>query len=173
MSLKLQKMMVLELQDSPSLISRKIWNFHTMVTLQFWCCHSTVWKFHNFSITQILRDSKVGDFRGAKSAILTHFEALIFLFWGIFCPFCRPKIYQNTKFRASENAKMAVFQLPETLKLISRNVWVIETFWILHTVFTCWVWYCLDFVTVNEKAHLVCHFTWILRFSTTFQKLFN
>ena len=38
----------------------------------------TVWKFQNFSIIQILRETKVGDFRGPKIAILTHLEALIF-----------------------------------------------------------------------------------------------
>ena len=33
---------------------------------------STVWKFHDFSITQILREINVGDSRCAKSAIFTH-----------------------------------------------------------------------------------------------------
>ena len=42
------------------------------------CSHDTVWKFQNFSIIQILRETKVGDFRGPKIAILTHLEALIF-----------------------------------------------------------------------------------------------
>ena len=38
----------------------------------------TVWKFQNFSITQILREIKFGDFGGPKNAILTHLEALNF-----------------------------------------------------------------------------------------------
>ena len=38
----------------------------------------TVWKFHNFYITQILRETKVSDFRGPKSAILTNLDTLIF-----------------------------------------------------------------------------------------------
>ena len=33
----------------------------------------TVWKFHDLSITQILREINFGDGRSAKSAILTHF----------------------------------------------------------------------------------------------------
>ena len=35
-----------------------------------------MWKFHDFSITQILREIKFGDLRSANSAILTHLEAL-------------------------------------------------------------------------------------------------
>ena len=41
----------------------------------------TVWKFHDFSITQILREINFGDSRSAKSAILTHLEALNFDFY--------------------------------------------------------------------------------------------
>ena len=33
-----------------------------------------------FSVSQILREIKVGDFRGPKSAIFTHLEALNFIF---------------------------------------------------------------------------------------------
>ena len=36
---------------------------------------STVWKFHNFSITQILREIIFVNLRSAKSAILIHLEA--------------------------------------------------------------------------------------------------
>ena len=35
----------------------------------------TVWKFHDFSITQILREISLGDSRRAISAISTHSEA--------------------------------------------------------------------------------------------------
>ena len=38
----------------------------------------TVWKFHDFPITQILREIKFEDSRSAKSAIFTHLEALNF-----------------------------------------------------------------------------------------------
>ena len=37
---------------------------------------TTVWKLHDFAITQILREINFGDTRSAKSAILTHIEAL-------------------------------------------------------------------------------------------------
>ena len=39
---------------------------------------SIVWKFHDFSITQILREINLGDSRSAKSAISTHLDALNF-----------------------------------------------------------------------------------------------
>ena len=41
----------------------------------------TVWKFHDFSITQILREINFGDSRSAKYAILTYLEALNFGFY--------------------------------------------------------------------------------------------
>ena len=42
---------------------------------------STVWKFHDFSITHILREIKFEVSRSAKSAILTLLEALNFYFY--------------------------------------------------------------------------------------------
>ena len=42
----------------------------------------TVWKFHDFSITQILREINFGEFRSAKSAIWTDLEALNFDFYA-------------------------------------------------------------------------------------------
>ena len=43
----------------------------------------TVWNFHDFTISQILREIIFGDYRSAKSAILTHLEALKFDFLRI------------------------------------------------------------------------------------------
>ena len=40
---------------------------------------NTVRKFYHFSITAILREIKFGDSRNAKSAILTHSEALVWI----------------------------------------------------------------------------------------------
>ena len=43
-----------------------------------------MWKFHDFSITQILREiniGAIGDSRSAKSAILAHLGALNFAFY--------------------------------------------------------------------------------------------
>jgi len=52
-----------------------------------------VWKFHDFSITQILREINFGDFRRAKSAISTRLEALDFDFHE-FLNFSNPGFYQ-------------------------------------------------------------------------------
>ena len=38
------------------------------------CTSRTVWKFHDFSITQILREIIVGEFRMSKNAIFGHFR---------------------------------------------------------------------------------------------------
>ena len=43
----------------------------------------TVWKFHNFCITHILREIKFWNSRSAKTAILIHLEALNFYFYEI------------------------------------------------------------------------------------------
>ena len=97
---------------------------------------NTVWKLHDFSITQILREINFGDSRSAKSAILTHSEALNF------CTFWKLKFTKSTKFRAPKIAKMAVSELLVSPKLISRNIWVIEKSCNFHTVhyhvFTTW-----------------------------------
>ena len=53
-------------------------------------------KFHDFSITQILREINFGDFRGAKFAISTHLEALNFDFHE-FLHFLKAEIYQFNK----------------------------------------------------------------------------
>ena len=42
-----------------------------------------MWKFHDFTITQILREINFEDSRSAKSAILTHLEALNLDFYDI------------------------------------------------------------------------------------------
>ena len=55
-----------------------------------------MWKFHNISITQILRDINLGDSRGAKFAILTHLEALNLDFYE-FLHFMNDEIYQIYK----------------------------------------------------------------------------
>ena len=47
----------------------------------------TMWKFHDFAIIQILCEIKFEDSRSAKSAILTHLEALIFDVYAFFFTF--------------------------------------------------------------------------------------
>ena len=52
------------------------------------CTHSTVWKFHNFSITQIFREIIFRNFGGPKTSILT-FRGYEFWFLVNFCTFWR------------------------------------------------------------------------------------
>ena len=62
----------------------------------------------SFSITQILREINLGDSRSAKSAILTHLEALNLDFCE-FLHFLKVEMHQNDIFRALKIAKIAFF----------------------------------------------------------------
>ena len=42
------------------------------------CTSRTVWKFHDFSITQILREINFGEYRGSKTAIFIQFRGTEF-----------------------------------------------------------------------------------------------
>ena len=53
-------------------------------------------KFHDFAITQILREINFEDSEGAKSAILTHLKALNFDFY-VFLHFLKAEIDQIKK----------------------------------------------------------------------------
>ena len=68
-------------------------NFIDQQGNNFFSKGSTVWKFHDFSITQILREINYGDYRSANSAVLTHLGALIFDF-NAFLQFLKGEIYQ-------------------------------------------------------------------------------
>ena len=70
-----------------------------------------VWKFQDFSITQILREINFGDFRTTKSSILTYFEAMNFDFYA-FLHFLKAEIYKINKIqsRASKIAKNGSFR---------------------------------------------------------------
>ena len=59
----------------------------------------TVWKFQDFSITQILREIKYGDSKNAKSAISTHIKALNFGF-DEFLHFLKAEIHQFNKIQS-------------------------------------------------------------------------
>ena len=63
-----------------------------------------MWKFHDFAATHILREINFWDSRSAKSAILTHLEALNFDFHG-FLHFLKAEIYQIDHFQSPKNAK--------------------------------------------------------------------
>ena len=71
------------------------------------CENSTVWKFHNFSVTQILREINFGDSRSAKPAISTHLEGLNLNSYE-FLHFLKAEIYQINKIHSPKMAKIAV-----------------------------------------------------------------
>ena len=67
----------------------------------------TVWKFHDFYITKILREIRCRDFRSAKSAILTTLGALNFEFYE-FLHFLNAEISKLTQFRDPKIVEKAV-----------------------------------------------------------------
>ena len=69
----------------------------------------TVWYFHDFSITQILREINVGDSKSAISANLTHLEALTFDFYD-FWHFLEFEIHQINKMKSPKNGQNSSFR---------------------------------------------------------------
>ena len=59
----------------------------------------TVKKFHDFSITQILREIKIGESWYSKSAVLTHLVTLNFDFYE-FLHFLKVEIYHTNQFQS-------------------------------------------------------------------------
>ena len=55
-----------------------------------------MWKFHDFPITQILREINFEDSKSAKSAFLTHFESMNLEFYE-FLHLVEAEIYQMSK----------------------------------------------------------------------------
>ena len=80
-----------------------------------------MWKLWNFSITQILREIKVGNFRVSKSVILTHLEALHFDFCE-FAHFLKNVFDQINKIQRPQMAKNVVLEVLHSQKLISRKI---------------------------------------------------
>ena len=71
-------------------------------------CHK-VWKFHHFSITQILREINFRVSKSAKSAIFTHLEALNFDLYE-FLHFSDAEIYQINKIQNPQNGQNDSFK---------------------------------------------------------------
>ena len=81
-----------------------------------------MWIFQDFSITDILREINFKDSRSAKSAILTHLEALNFNLYE-FLHFLKTEIYLLNTIQSSQNGIFCTFN---SSKLISRKISVIE-----------------------------------------------
>ena len=74
-----------------------------------------MWKFHKISVIQILREINFGDYRSAKSAILTNLEALNFDFYGDF-HLVKAEIYQMNQIQSPKNCKVAIFEILDSPK---------------------------------------------------------
>ena len=68
-----------------------------------------MWKLQKFSVNQILREIKVGEFKVSKSVILAHLESLNFDF-NEFLHFLKAEFYQINQIQSSKNVKMAIFR---------------------------------------------------------------
>ena len=104
----------------------------------------TVWKFANFTATHILCEINFGKFRVSKMASLTTLEAMISSFWDIFVIFMGWN-FVICNFCASEIANMAIIEIFNMLKLISRKIWVAVKFENFHTVWNLPWCYQIDF----------------------------
>ena len=80
-----------------------------------------MWKFHDFSITQILREINFGGSKSAKCAILTHLEAQNFDFCEIFA-LSKGQLAKIANFRPPKIAKKAFLQNQDSRKLFSRKI---------------------------------------------------
>ena len=82
----------------------------------------TVWKFHDFSVTQILREINFGASRNFKTGVFAILEALNFVNLVTFSMPKTAKIHKNQNSEASKCVKIAYFALLEPPKLISHKI---------------------------------------------------
>ena len=80
-----------------------------------------MWKFHDFSVTQILREINFGEFRRLKSAIFAILGALNFVYLVKVC-LEKCKNSYKSKARASKCVEMADFETLYLPILISRKI---------------------------------------------------
>ena len=80
-----------------------------------------MWKFHDFSITQFLREINFGEPISSKTTIFANFVALHVVDLEIFSLQKVQRFIKKSKFGASNSVKMADFALLKSLKLIKRK----------------------------------------------------
>ena len=81
-----------------------------------------MWKFQDFSITQILREINFEDSRMAKTAIFAILRAVNFVQMVNFSLKKSTKIHKNQNSESLNVVKMADFVLQKSSKLISRKI---------------------------------------------------
>ena len=89
--------------------------------LRHW--YNTVRKLLNFTVNQILREIKIGEFRVSKSANFDTFRASGFRFFMNFCIFWRLYVFEQikTKFRGLKRAKNALPNSPISFHVKSER----------------------------------------------------
>ena len=75
-----------------------------------------MWKFHDFSITQTLREFNFGNSKSAKAAISTHLDALNLDFYK-FLYFLKAEIYNISKIQRPLNGKNGRFRTSSLSKI--------------------------------------------------------
>ena len=75
-----------------------------------------MWKFHDFPITQILREINFGNSRSAKIDNLTHSEVLNFDFNELL-HFLKAEIYQINQVQSPKNGKNGNFRTSRVSKI--------------------------------------------------------
>ena len=101
----------------------------------FQCCQLTVWNLAIFLTLWFYVKSILADFRMSKTVVLTILEGLKFELLGI-SHLKMSKVSKNSKFRAAQMLKMAVFGASKWHKLISRKTWVAEKAWNFHIMYS-------------------------------------
>ena len=74
-----------------------------------------MWKFKDFSVTQIFREINLWDSGSAKCAIFTHLEALNLDFYGFF-HFSKAEMNQMNQIHSPQNGKNGSFCTSGVLK---------------------------------------------------------
>ena len=144
----------------------KFWIFFHTLSFQNWF-HEKNFKVVKDSLTQcgnfmifvciiqILREINFEDFWSAKSANVTHLEALKLDFYE-FLYFLKTEIYHMNKIHSLWNGKTSIFALLESTKLISRKIGVIAKSGNFLTVFNfqmCCKMNFLGFLFIASQIH--------------------
>ena len=81
-----------------------------------------MWKFHDFSVTQILREINFAESRRSKTDVLAILEDFQNDHFDKFQPSENAKIHKKSQFRTSKCVEMTYFALLESQKLISHKI---------------------------------------------------
>ena len=85
----------------------------------------TVWKFHDFSAAQILREINFDHFKAPKSVILTILGALSYQMLGV-CHIFKCEIPKNQKFKAWKlisRKKLIGWKIALTVSIVKKILW--------------------------------------------------